>query len=98
MGLSGTDFPQHSHFAKAAEDYRRLINREMNMDLAYHAKGKPVYMAGQQLWEKIPDFSYTAPGLDWVLSHQTTSFFMLALWAAVAAIAASIAAKNVQVT
>jgi ABC-2 type transport system permease protein len=97
MGLSGTDFPQHSHFAKAAEDYRRLINREMNMDLAYHAKGKPVYMAGQQLWEKIPDFSYTAPGLGWVLSHQTTSFFMLALWASVAAIAASIAAKNVQV-
>jgi hypothetical protein len=54
-------------------------------------------MAGQQLWEKIPDFSYTAPGLGWVLSHQTTSFFMLALWASVAGIAASIAAKNVQV-
>jgi ABC-2 type transport system permease protein len=97
MGLSGTDFPQHSHFAKAAEDYRRLINREMNMDLAYNAKGKPVYMAGQKLWEKIPDFSYTAPDLGWVLSHQTTSFFMLALWASVAAVAASIAARNVQV-
>jgi ABC-2 type transport system permease protein len=97
MGLSGTDFPQHSHFAKAAEEYRRLINREMNMDLAYNAKGKPVYMADQYLWEKIPDFHYTAPDLGWVLSHQTTSFFMLALWAGVAAIAASLAAKNVQV-
>lgn len=97
MGLSGTDFPQHSHFAKAAEEYRRLVNREMNMDLAYNTKGKPVYMADQHLWEKIPDFSYTAPDLGWVLSHQTTSFLMLALWASAAAIAASLAAKNVQV-
>lgn len=97
MGLSGTDFPQHSHFAKAAEDHRRLNNREMNLDLAYDAKGKPVYMAGQHLWEKIPDFSYTAPDLGWALSHQTTSFLMLALWASVAAIAASIAARTVQV-
>jgi ABC-2 type transport system permease protein len=97
MGLSGTDFPQHSHFTKAAEDYRRLINREMNMDLAYNAKGKQVYMAGQELWEKIPDFTYTAPDLSWVLSHLTTSFGMLALWAGVAAIAASVAARKVQV-
>jgi ABC-2 type transport system permease protein len=97
MGLSGTDFPQHSHFAKAAEEYRRVINREMNMDLAYNAKGKTVYMANQQLWEKIPDFEYTAPDLGWVLSHQTTSFVMLALWASVAAVAVWLAARNVQV-
>ena len=69
MGLAGTVFPQHSHFAKAAEEHRRLINRDMNMDLAYNGKGKPVYMAGQELWEKIPDFSYTAPDLSCVLSR-----------------------------
>jgi ABC-2 type transport system permease protein len=97
MGLSGTDFPQHSHFAKAAEQYRRSINREMNMDLASNAKGKPVYMANQELWEKIPDFEYTAPDLGWVLSHQATSFAMLAIWASVAALAVWLAARNVQV-
>lgn len=97
MGLSGTDFPQHSHFAKAAEEYRRVINREMNMDLAHNAKGKTAYTAGPELWEKIPDFDYTAPDLSWVLSHQMISFLMLALWASAAAIAASLAAKNIQV-
>ncbi|HYP12394.1 MAG TPA: DUF3526 domain-containing protein, partial [Bryobacteraceae bacterium] len=97
MGLSGTDFLQHSHFARAAEEYRRLINREMNMDLAYHAKGKQVYMAGPALWEKIPDFNYTAPQLGWVLAHQTASFTMLVLWAGFGIVVAFLATKNIQV-
>lgn len=97
MAMSGTDFPQHSHFAKAAEEYRRLINREMNMDLADNAKGKPVYMASQSLWEKIPEFHYVAPDLGWVLTKQTVSLTMLALWLAFAAFAATGAARRLKV-
>lgn len=73
MGLAGTDFPQHAHFAKAAESYRRLINREMNLDLAHNMKGSDynsAYVRGRKLWEKIPEFEYTAPDLAWVMARQ----------------------------
>jgi ABC-2 type transport system permease protein len=97
MGLSGTDFQQHAHFAKAAEDYRRLINREMNMDLANNAKGKPVYLANASVWEKIPDFRYTAPDLSWVLTRLTLSFSILLLWCGVAVAAASLTSAKMEV-
>jgi ABC-2 type transport system permease protein len=97
MGLAGTNFAQHAHFAKAAEDYRRLINREMNMDLANHAKGKTIYMAGSALWEKIPEFHYTTPALSWVLEHLRLAFGMLALWCVIAVVAAFRVTGKVQV-
>lgn len=84
MALAGTDFAQHAHFAKAAEDYRRLINREMNMDLARNMKGQEysgAYVQGKALWEKIPDFSYKAPDLSWVMSGQAISTSVLLAWA-----------------
>ena len=81
MALAGTDFAQHAHFQKAAEDYRRLINREMNMDLAYNQKDTSnPYVRGRDLWEKIPEFDYSAPNLGWVLSQQRLSVAMLAAW------------------
>lgn len=97
MGLAGTDFPHHAHFSKAAEDYRRLINREMNMDLAYNAKGKPVYVAGSDLWAKIPDFHYLAPDLRWVLATQALSFSMLAIWFSGAVGIAAVCSRKLQV-
>lgn len=96
MGLAGTDFPAHANFSRAAEDYRRLINREMNLDIAKNAKAD-VYTRGKDLWEKIPEFRYDAPDLSWVLSRQTLSFAMLALWTLIALAAASLAAKRVRV-
>lgn len=97
MAMSGTDFPQHSHFAKAAEEYRRYINREMNMNLAQNAKGKPVYMADQSLWESIPEFRYVAPDLQWILAKQTVSLTMLVLWLAFAILGAAGAARRLRV-
>lgn len=97
MGLAGTDFPQHAHFSNAAEQYRRLINREMNMDLANNAKGKPVYMAGEKLWEKIPDFHYEAPDLGWVIRNHSLSLVLLAVWCLLAGLAASYMSRRVEV-
>ncbi|MBL8211830.1 MAG: DUF3526 domain-containing protein [Bryobacterales bacterium] len=97
MGLAGTDFPQHAHFSQAAEQYRRLINREMNMDLAHHAKGKPVYMAKESLWQKIPDFHYEAPGLGWVVRNHTLSLVLLTVWCLAAALAASWMSRRMEV-
>jgi len=91
MALAGTDVSQHVHFTRAAEDYRRLINREMNMDLARIMKGSDysnAYTRGRDLWEKIPDFDYRSPGLDWVMSHQWFSSALLGAWALLACVAA----------
>jgi ABC-2 type transport system permease protein len=100
MALSGTDFAQHAHFTKAAEDYRRLINREMNLDLAYNMKGNDysgTYVRGRDLWEKIPEFTYTAPDLGWVMSRQQLSMAILFGWTAMAVAAAFLAARALRV-
>ena len=80
MGLSGTDFAQHRHFAVAAEDYRRGIQRTMNGDIAANQKKGQVYLADQSLWASVPDFDYTAPATSWVLGNYLASLLVLALW------------------
>lgn len=97
MAFAGADFPQHAHFAQAAEEYRRMIQRVMNNDLMHNAGNNGVYLAGDGLWSKVPPFEYTAPDAGWVLSQQTFSLAILALWSAAAALAAMWAARRVQV-
>ena len=84
MGLAGTDFPQHRHFARAAEQYRRDIQRLMNGDIATNQKPGQTYLAEQALWASVPDFQYTAPSTSWVLGNYTASLFVLALWTVLA--------------
>jgi len=79
MGLAGTDFNQHRHFIGAAEDYRRLIQRTMNDDIMAHPT-RGAYLAGRELWEKVPPFEYEAPGTSWVLANNRWSLAILALW------------------
>jgi ABC-2 type transport system permease protein len=80
MGLAGTDFQQHRHFATAAEAYRRDIQRLMNGDIAANQKKGHVYLADHTLWEKVPEFEYTAPDTSWVVGNYTTSLLVLAVW------------------
>jgi ABC-2 type transport system permease protein len=80
MGLAGTDFEQHRHFISAAEEYRRDIQRVMNGDIAANQKKGEVYLAGRELWERVPDFEYEAPSTSWVLGHQQWSLIILAAW------------------
>lgn len=81
MGLAGTDFAQHTHFARAAEDYRREIQRVMNTDITNNAKrASGPYMQDAELWETVPDFHYHAPDLAWVLGKQSFSLLLLLLW------------------
>jgi ABC-2 type transport system permease protein len=81
MGLAGTDFSQHRHFASAAEGYRRGLVKTMNDNLAYNSKiSQTDYAGGRELWEKVPNFDYTAPGLGWVLSRYARSVGLLMLW------------------
>jgi len=97
MGLAGTDFAQHAHFATAAEEYRRAIQRELNSEItANAAKVTGAYVRGRDLWERIPEFSYEAPGTQWVLARQWPALMLLTLWTALAVLFASVATRTLR--
>jgi ABC-2 type transport system permease protein len=97
MGFSGTDFPQHAHFAKAAEEYRRIVQRTMNDDLIRNASNSSPYLAGDSLWQKVPPFEYSAPDHQWVAGLQAPAFGVLTFWFGLSAAAAIWAVRRVQV-
>jgi ABC-2 type transport system permease protein len=80
--LAGTDFLHHRDFVRAAEEYRRGIQRVMNDDIARHSKPGVVYTAGRELWARVPDFAYEAPSTSEVLSAYRWSLALLAIWLA----------------
>jgi ABC-2 type transport system permease protein len=80
MGIAGTDFAHHRAFVQAAEEYRRMIQRVMNGDIAEHAKPGVVYTAGPELWNKVPPFAFESPTLRDVLAHYGWSLGALTLW------------------
>ena len=89
MGLAGTDFAQHRDFADSAEQYRRMLVKKMNDDLAYNSgEASFGYTAGPELWASVPDFEYSAPPVAWVLGKQSISVGILLLWMLVAVVAA----------
>lgn len=97
MAFAGADFAQHVHFAKAAEEYRRMIQRVMNEDLMKNAGNTGSYFAGDELWHRVPPFEYTSPGATWVLETQLPTLGLLALWCGAAFAAAIAAARQAQV-
>ena len=83
-GLAGTDFAQHRDFAAAAENHRRMLIRVINEDVSQNSRyGDTTYTAGADLWAKVPEFKYAAPGTAWVVKQQIGSLVILALWFAV---------------
>jgi len=83
-GLAGTDFAQHRDFAHAAENHRRLLIRTVSEDVTQNSRyGDTTYTAGADLWAKVPEFQYAAPGTAWVVKQQIGSLVILALWFAV---------------
>lgn len=94
MALAGTDFEQHRHFARAAEEYRRDIQRTLNDDIARNQRAGQPYLAGSELWNRVPDFTYDAPSIGWVLGRQSTALAILAGWGLLAAGLALLAARR----
>jgi ABC-2 type transport system permease protein len=83
MALAGTDFQHHRHFITAAEGYRRVIQRTMNDDIMAHPT-REAYLAGSELWNKVPEFEYEAPATSWALANIRWSSVMLAAWLLIA--------------
>lgn len=94
MGLAGTDFAQHRHFVTAAETYRRGIQRVLNNDIVEHQKPGQTYLAGRELWDRVPAFAYAPPGAAWVLGHYGSALVVLGLWLTLA-VAAMVRAADV---
>jgi ABC-2 type transport system permease protein len=95
MGLAGTDFAHHRHFTDAAENYRRTIIKYMNDDILVHpVKAGQEYLAGSDLWQKVPEFHYEEPDVTWALSHYTTSLSLLGAWLVVTIAITVVAARR----
>jgi ABC-2 type transport system permease protein len=81
MSLAGADFFHHQHFAVAAESYRRRQVELMNSNLAHSATSAQLgYVAGADLWSRLPAFEYHAPGPGWAIARVTWSLVALGLW------------------
>ncbi len=78
MALAGTDMAHHRAFATSAEAYRRGIQRTLNADITSHTAAN--YVAGEDLWARIPSFAYEMPGLSAVTTTHRWDFVLLAAW------------------
>jgi ABC-2 type transport system permease protein len=101
MGFAGTDFAQHVDFARAAEEYRRMVQRKLNNDIAYNPASRGsdrsfVYVRGRDLWEQIPDFTYHLPETGWIFRNHWLSVVMLGWWLVVAAYGLWIATRRLK--
>lgn len=98
MGLAGTDWAQHRDFAAAAESYRRMLVKMMNEDMIRNSRtGDTEYRAGRELWERVPEFRYSAPPAAQVLRGQVLSVAALLAWLTLAVAASLWAAARMPV-
>jgi ABC-2 type transport system permease protein len=97
MSLAATDFAHHRSFVNAAETHRRMMQRVLNGDIVEHAKPGTVYLAGAELWNRIPDFTYQAPALSWALAQNILSLGLMGMWLAAAIAFAMTAARSATV-
>ena len=93
MALAGTDIAHHRRFAEAADAYREALVQRLNQAIAVNDEiarqpGNTTlysrYLAGRELWEQIPPFTYEVPPLSWVLVHTFPSMLTGILWGAAA--------------
>lgn len=97
MATAGTEPDQHRDFAAAAEVYRRGMIRVMNEDIAEHGRGPDAeYLAGDDVWSKVPDFSYERPSFAGVARRRWPDLAALAGWCLGAALLATAAVARVR--
>jgi ABC-2 type transport system permease protein len=89
MGLAGTDFAAHRHFAVAAEQQRRLMQDLISHDLVEHADPLGdrhfTYQAGKALWAQVPRFDYRPIGVAETVRRNALGLIVLAIGLAAAA-------------
>jgi len=92
--IAGTDFAAHQHFADTAEIQRNNIVRVMNEDLLINGAGATTYLAGENFWEEVPEFSYQFPPVSLAWRSAAIDILMLLLWGCLATLLAWTATRN----
>ncbi|GAB5520884.1 MAG: DUF3526 domain-containing protein [Rhodothermales bacterium] len=79
MGLAGSDYAHHRHFAEAAEIYRYDFVQALNQNMIDQQSqfGNTV---GREMWKQIPEFTYAAPRAGWAVAQYGLSLGVLAAW------------------
>lgn len=81
MGLAGTDVEHHRAFAHSAEQYRRMLIKRMNGNMAENSRsGDFDYKAPPSLWREIEPFAYEAPGLRAAMGAHLPAVWLLVAW------------------
>lgn len=81
MALAGTNLAHLRDFTDSAEQYRRTLNRSMNLNLAQNSRfGQTTYAAGREFWKQTPAFDYRTPSAAWALSREMLPGALLFLW------------------
>lgn len=80
MGLAGTDFAAHRHFAEAAEAYRRRFVKGLNDELATMTSAEDTDR-GRDFWAAQERFVYQPPTAAWSARRSALPLGLLALWA-----------------
>jgi ABC-2 type transport system permease protein len=97
MGMAGTDGRAQFSFTTSAEQHRRVIQTVVSDDLIRNGRyGDPTYVAGPELWQRIPGFSYHEPAVSWVLPAQLGNFLALSGWMIVTTLLAVYAVRRMR--
>jgi ABC-2 type transport system permease protein len=99
MGMAGTDFAHHRHFAAATEQYRRTLVNTLNQEMLAKGNIEAIwdFKADRNLWERIPAFDYSAPGMGWALANHWASLLLLGAWLVVVMIATPLAVRKARI-
>lgn len=96
-GFAGSDMRRHADFLRAAEAYRRRLSDTMNLDLVAHpASADRSYLAGRDVWAKLPPFAYRPAPLGSALAEAALPAGLLALWLLAGMAIVRIAARRVR--
>jgi len=85
MAMAGTDLAHLRRFTEYTEEYRRALNKAMNLNVANRSRmGEYYYFAGADLWRSIPEFAYAAPEVWWAVRRLGLPAGILIGWLAIA--------------
>ncbi len=96
MGVAGSDYAHHRHFADAAEEYRYDYVQVLNQDMIDQNAGWD-FTVDRAMWEQIPPFDYTSPTAGWATRHYGLSLLVLVFWAAMLLFVTPIAIRQMNV-
>lgn len=99
MGMAGTDYAQHRHFALAAEKYRQTLVNTLNQEMLAKGNIQEIwdFKADRALWEKVPAFDYRAPSTGWALSNHLVALTLLVVWLAAVLIATPLLVRTARI-